>query len=418
MARGDSVATRVQRRLGRWIRIGRTPDLLPSEARYVVLTNIVALLGVTFTLGFAPVLILSAAPLYPALQVAYALAYLPTLWLNHRGRPIAATTWLLLGSHVLVMSQVLVEGVGFDVHLFFMLHTVLPFLLFPPRHTRRMVAIAALAGVDLVVVAALADRLPQLGPAIAPERLAILRPILLGGLFATLAACAHYARRATLIAEAALDRAHQRSEELLLNILPPTIADRLKRSDGTIADGFADVTVLFADIVGFTTMSARLAPARVVELLNDLFCTFDDLAGRFGLEKIKTIGDCYMVAGGLPEPRPDHAEAVAAMGLAMLDVVRDFGARLGEPLDVRIGIHSGPVVAGVIGKRKFIYDMWGDTVNTASRMESHGLPGTIQVSAACRHLLDGKFTLVARGPVEIKGKGRMETWILEAAAPA
>ena len=387
--------------------------MAPPAARYVVLSNIIALLGVAFTLGFAPVLLLSGHMVFPALQVAYAVGYLPTLWLNHRGHRVAATTWLLLGGHLLVVSQVLVEGTGFDVHLFFMLHTMLPFLLFGPRHSARMFTLSALAGIDLVLVVSLGDHLPHLGPVIAPEQLRILRPIMLGGLFATLAACAHYARRATLIAEAALDRAHQRSEELLLNILPPSIALRLKLSGGTIADGFAEVTVLFADIVGFTRLSSRLPPERIVEVLNELFCKFDDLAGQLGLEKIKTIGDCYMVAGGLPEPRADHAEAVAEMGLAMLGIVAELAARWGEALKIRIGIHSGPVVAGVIGKRKFIYDLWGDTVNIASRMESHGIPGTIQVSAASRQLLDGKYRLSHRGVIDVKGKGEMETWFLD-----
>jgi class 3 adenylate cyclase len=413
MLRGFVASPRVQRLFGRLIRIGRDPEMAPSEARYVVLSNIVAMLGVVFTLGFAPVLLLTGSLVLPALQVAYALGYLPTLWLNHRGHHIAATTWLLLGSHLLAVSQVLVEGTGFDVHLFFMLHTMLPFLLYAPRHNAAMFTLSALAGLDMVVVVGFGDRLPHLGPAIAPDQLQILRPILLGGLFATLAACAHYARRATLIAEAALDRAHQRSEELLLNILPPSIAKRLKLSGGTIADGFAGVTVLFADIVGFTMLSARLPPERIVDVLNDLFCRFDDLAGHLGLEKIKTIGDCYMVAGGLPEPRPDHAEAVAEMGLAMLGIVAEIAGRTGESLSVRIGIHSGPVVAGVIGKRKFIYDLWGDTVNVASRMESHGIPGMIQLSAASRELLDGKYRLHHRGLIEIKGKGEMDTWLLE-----
>jgi class 3 adenylate cyclase len=275
-----------------------------------------------------------------------------------------------------------------------------------------MWALSALAGADLVAVIVLREHLPQLGPAIAADRLAILQPVLVGGLFATLAACAYYARNATLIAEEALDRAHQRSEDLLLNILPPVIAGRLKQRGGTIADGFGDVTVLFADIVGFTKMSARMPPDRVVAMLNELFCHFDDLAGQLGLEKIKTIGDCYMLAGGLPEPRADHAEAVAEMALAMLAFVHEYGKRLGEPLDVRIGVHSGPVVAGVIGKRKFIYDLWGDTVNTASRMESHGVPGSVQISAETRRLLDGKFRLECRGTIEVKGKGAMETWLL------
>jgi len=407
----------VQRLFGRLIRIGRDPAMAPSEARYVVLSNIIAMLGVVFTLGFAPILVISGSLVFPALQVAYAFGYLPTFWLNRRGHRVAATTWLVLSSHLLAMSQVLVEGTELDVHLFFMLHTMLPFLVFAPRHNRVMFTLSALAGVDLVLAVALGDRLPHLGPVIPPERLQIIRPILLGGLFATLAACAHYARRATLIAEAALDRAHQRSEELLLNILPPSIARRLKLDGGTIADDFAGVTVLFADIVGFTRMSSRLPPERIVEVLNDLFCKFDDLAGHHRLEKIKTIGDCYMVAGGLPEPRGDHAEAVAEMALAMLGIVAELAARTGEELSVRIGVHSGPVVAGVIGKRKFIYDLWGDTVNIASRMESHGLPGAIQISGASRRLLEGKYRLRSRGMIEVKGKGEMETWLIEGRLP-
>src|SRR5262249_42677336 len=258
MLRALVESPRVQRLFGRLIRIGRDPAMAPSEARYVVLTNIIALLGIAFTLGFAPVLLLSGSLVFPALQVVYALGYLPPLWLNHRGHRAAATTSLLLGSHLLVVSQVLVEGTGFDVHLFFLLHTMLPFLLYTPRHSAAMFTLSALAGIDMIAVVGFGDRLPHLGPMIADDRLRILRPILLGGLFATLAACAHYARRATLIAEAALDRAHQRSEELLLNILPPSIARRLKMSGGTIADGFAGVSVLFADIVGFTMLSSRL----------------------------------------------------------------------------------------------------------------------------------------------------------------
>jgi class 3 adenylate cyclase len=413
MLAGFVASPRLERLFGRLIRIGRTPAMAPSEARYVVLSNIIAMLGVVFTLGFAPVLVISGSLVFPALQVVYALGYLPTLWLNHRGHHAAATTWLLLGGHLLVVSQVLVEGTGFDVHLFFLLHTMLPFLLYTPRHSAAMFTLSALAGIDMVLVVGLGEHLPHLGPVITPDRLQILRPIMLGGLFATLAACAHYARRATLIAEAALDRAHQRSEELLLNILPPSIATRLKQGGGTIADGFPGVTVLFADIVGFTRLSARLPPERIVEMLNDLFCRFDDLAGAHGLEKIKTIGDCYMVAGGLPEPRPDHAEAVAEMALAMLGIVADLAVRSGESLTIRIGIHSGPVVAGVIGKRKFIYDLWGDTVNIASRMESHGIAGTIQLSEASHRLLDGKYRLRHRGMIDVKGKGEMETWLLD-----
>ncbi len=395
---------------GRLIRIGRTPAMPTAIARYVVLTNIVAILGVVFTVGFGSILLVLGSPVHAGLQVLYALGYLPTIALNKRGHHLAATTWLVFGGHVLVAIQVLVEGGVLDVQLFFLLHAVLPFLVYPPRNTRLMWGLSALAGLDMLAMLAIGDQLPQLGPDM--PHLPIVRMIFHAGLFATLAACAYYARRATLLAESALDLAHARSEELIHNILPMSIATRLKRRDGTIADGFSDVTVLFADIVGFTTLSTHMAPRAVVELLNELFCKFDDLAGTLGLEKIKTIGDCYMVAGGLPEPRADHAEAIAEMAFGMLRTVAAFSARTGEPLQIRIGINSGPVVAGVIGKRKFIYDLWGDTVNTASRMESHGVADAIQISEPTHRLLDAKYATTPRGAIEIKGKGPMQTWLL------
>ncbi len=385
----------------------------PAAAKYVVLTNIVALLGVVFTLSFGPMLLLTGSLFYPAMQVVYSLGYLPVLLLNHLRMHRAATLWLLLGGQVLVVAQVLVDGTGFDVQLFFMIQALLPFLLLPPWQTRTAFVLSAIAGVLLLAVIVSGNQLVPLGPVIPHWALLVFRPVLAGGLFATIVACSYYARRATFLAEDAFQREHQRSEDLLLNILPPSIADRLKATSSTIADGFGNVTVLFADIVGFTTMSARLSPERVVEMLNELFSQFDDIAGRLGLEKIKTIGDCYMVAGGLPTPRPDHAEAVADMALAMVRVTAALGSRVGEPIRVRIGLHSGPVVAGVIGKRKFIYDLWGDTVNTASRMESHGLPGAIQISEATQQQLVGKFRLTSRGIIDVKGKGPMPTWFVE-----
>jgi class 3 adenylate cyclase len=204
-----------------------------------------------------------------------------------------------------------------------------------------------------------------------------------------------------------------RSEELLLNVLPPSIAERLKAKDRPIADGFANVSVLFADIVGFTKMSERVTPSELVERLNLMFSSFDDLADKLKLEKIKTIGDAYMVAGGLHSHEYDHALAIAEMALAMRRRAETFSSQFGEVLDIRIGIHTGPVVAGVIGKRKFIYDVWGDTVNTASRMESHAEPGTIQVTEAVYMLLKDMYELDPRGEIEIKGKGKMRTWYLQ-----
>jgi class 3 adenylate cyclase/CheY-like chemotaxis protein len=217
----------------------------------------------------------------------------------------------------------------------------------------------------------------------------------------------------------ALERSHQdlaaereTSERLLLNVLPRSIADRLRQTPGTIADSFDEATVLFADIVGFTGIGEALAPGPLVAWLNEVFSTIDALAEDFGIEKIKTIGDAYMLVGGLPEPRRDHAAAVADCALALHEAMAPLHAPTGEPLQFRIGIHTGHVVAGVIGKRKFAYDLWGDTVNTASRMQTHGLPGAIHVSAALRDCLRDSHTFTERGEIAIKGKGTLTTYFL------
>ncbi|MEG4574776.1 adenylate/guanylate cyclase domain-containing protein [Microcoleus sp. N3A4] len=212
---------------------------------------------------------------------------------------------------------------------------------------------------------------------------------------------------------AALQYQQEQSERLLLNILPEAIAHRLKQSSDTIADTFADVTVLFADIVGFTQLSSRISPSDLVGLLNEIFSAFDQLAEKHGLEKIKTIGDAYMVVGGLPTPRPDHAEAIVEMALDMQETIEKFSCDHGESIKLRIGINSGAVVAGVIGIKKFIYDLWGDTVNTASRMESHGLPGYIHVTSATYELLQDKYIFENRGTIEVKGKGEMTTYFIK-----
>ncbi|CAN5797989.1 hypothetical protein BH11MYX4_BH11MYX4_63700 [soil metagenome] len=208
---------------------------------------------------------------------------------------------------------------------------------------------------------------------------------------------------------AALDAERSRSETLLLNVLPRRIADRLKKAPGVvIADHFESATVLFSDIVGFTQLSMKLAPEELVKRLDEIFTRFDEIADELGLEKIKTIGDAYMVCGGIPVARADHAETVCEMALRMRDCIDE----LAGDLRVRIGVHTGPVVAGVIGKKKFIYDVWGDTVNTASRMESHGVPSQIQVSDQTFELTKGAFEFEYRGTVEMKGKGPLKTHLL------
>jgi class 3 adenylate cyclase len=209
-----------------------------------------------------------------------------------------------------------------------------------------------------------------------------------------------------------LETAHRENERLLLNILPPSIAARLRAGEATIADGFEEMTVLFADVVGFTELSSRLEPHQVVDMLNTVFSTFDGLVDRFGLEKIKTIGDAYMVVGGLGADDADHAVQVTQLGLQMLEEVRRFTDP--EPIQLRIGIHTGPAVAGVIGLKKFIYDVWGDTVNMASRLEGAGVPGRIQVGRQTYERLFDSFGFEARGEIELKGKGLVETFLVTA----
>jgi adenylate cyclase len=226
--------------------------------------------------------------------------------------------------------------------------------------------------------------------------------------FTILASFAHQRN----VALTALRAEQEKSEGLLLNILPSVIAERLKAAAQPIADHFAAASIVFADVVDFTPLAQRLPPAETVGILDQLFSRFDALVERHGLEKIKTIGDCYMAAAGVPSVDPDHAPKAARLALDMRDEL-DVSAQAGLPgLELRIGINSGPVVAGVIGTKRFLYDLWGDAVNTASRMESHGTPGEIQITRATYELLKDEFVCRHRGTIDVKGKGEMETWYL------
>lgn len=224
---------------------------------------------------------------------------------------------------------------------------------------------------------------------------------------------AYYFNNSVNAAEDAFEREQLKAENLLHNILPNTIAEKLKAGNQNIADGFENVTVLFLDIVGFTPLSAQKTPGELVEILNKIFSQFDDLCGEYQLEKIKTIGDSYMVASGIPEYSADHAIKMAEFSLKLQEVLNNVNKEMKTELKIRTGINSGPVVAGVIGKKKFIYDLWGDAVNTASRMESHSPVGKIQVSHSSYLLLKEHFNFTENEEKEIKGKGLMKTYILE-----
>lgn len=243
--------------------------------------------------------------------------------------------------------------------------------------------------------------------------LSIMYVISLPSSFVVVFGIVYFAGVQTRIADDRLQAEYQRSEDLLYNVLPEAIANELKQQPGkTIARTHEAATILFADIVEFTPKASRLTASQIVELLNALFSEFDDLTCKYGLEKVKTIGDAFMAAGGLPLEQPDHAERIGHLALDMIHSVERFSGLAGERILLRIGINSGPVVAGVIGNQKLVYDVWGDTVNTAGRMETYCMPQRIQVTTAFKDLTGSVFTFELRGDIQVKGLGEVEAWYL------
>ena len=313
---------------------------------------------------------------------------------------LLATTTLILGTRCGIQFYFVAFGIG-------------AMFVWPGAEKRMRIPQATLGLALLVLVMTMAGSEPIAGPPLPRE---VVDSVLMHqtvGTYLFVCGLAFYSVSATERAEAALSKEYRQSESLLLNILPHAIADRLKVTNASIADSFDEVSILFADVVGFTPLSDRLPPVELVEFLNRLFSQFDSLAEKHGLEKIKTIGDAYMVASGIPTPRTDHAIAIASMAIEMQETVSAIHAPGGERVYLRIGIDSGPAIAGVIGIKKFTYDLWGDTVNTASRMESHGVPGAIQVSSRTQRILQEAFEFESRGLVDVKGKGLMDLYILK-----
>jgi adenylate cyclase len=300
-------------------------------------------------------------------------------------------------------------GTGAGMYFYYLLGSGLSVLFFGTEHIILAAVFGALAAALIVVLQVLV-----------PYDTGLWSVIVLGSFIAnTIVSCAvfllvvFYALREASHAEAAAEREYERSESLLVNILPATIAGRLKRpTEEVIADKFEEASILFADMAGFTARASDTAPDDLVQFLNHVFTDFDRLVARHGLEKIKTTGDSYMVVSGVPVPRPDHAEALAQLALEICDAVKDLRDPHGRGVPIRIGISSGPVVAGVVGTRKFFYDVWGDAVNVASRMETTGAVGKIQVSQETYERLKDAFVLEDCGEIDVKGKGRMRTWFL------
>ncbi|MEZ5385570.1 MAG: adenylate/guanylate cyclase domain-containing protein [Prosthecobacter sp.] len=344
------------------------------------------------------------------------LLFLLPPWLNRRHHHAAARLSLIFVALGFVLSSSMIFGAAAPAHLFVIVITAAALAMFPESEGASMRVVAVCCALAFGLMLWLRHKDDPLIPVKRPEIRLAMEILISFGALALALVVTHALRLTARRSELLAIREQERADRLLLNILPEQIARRLKDDPKTIADGFHDVTVLFADLVGFTPMSEKMSPNETLRLMDQVFSRFDELVDRFGLEKIKTVGDAYMLAGGLPDPNDSHAEDVARMALAMQEEVRKFHCPQGEPLSIRIGIATGPVVAGVIGRKKFLYDLWGDTVNTASRMESCGEPNTIQVTETTWRRLRDHFTLRERGEVEIKGKGRVMTWYLEGGA--
>lgn len=337
---------------------------------------------------------------------ALTLAFLRRTRLLRRVFPLAAALCLAVGFDVEV--QILLSGGASSPYFPGMLLLIITTGLLFPFTARQAAGVCVSLVAIYIVPLALYDSVGTWGDF-------ALKALFLACSILVVVMGAHAAsarRRREFMANLALAEERERSEKLLCNILPSAIAERLKRDHHSLADGFSEATILFADIVGFTQLSQTISPEELVDMLNEVFSEFDNLAEKHGLEKIKTIGDSYMVVGGVPDERDDHAEAVADMALDIQKAASTFELPGGKPLQVRVGINSGSVVAGVIGRKKFIYDLWGDAVNTASRMESHGQAGRIQVTEATYEKLKDRFDLEPRGTMHIKGKGEMPTYLL------
>jgi adenylate cyclase len=332
--------------------------------------------------------------------------------LMHRFGPLAGTLLLAGSAYVSNFALTASLGSGSGIHLYYIAAAALSVLFLGVERMALSVVVVVVGGVMFIGAQLF---LPFNTDLVPPETLianfVVSSVVSVGILFGVV----FYAVRQIARAEAAVEREYARSEALLTNILPPAIAARLKQGkEAVIADSYDDASILFADMTGFTARAADTLPVKLVLFLNDLFSAFDQLVERYGLEKIKTTGDAYMVVSGVPEPRPGHAEAIAHLALDMCASVKAIAESSGRTLSIRIGISSGPVVAGVVGTKKFFYDVWGDTVNVASRMESTGAPGKVQVSEATFERLKEKFEFEERGEIEIKGKGKMRTWFLTA----
>ena len=392
----------------RVIDLGVSADMTVTDAKHVRITNIVAMLTACMVLPWLPVNLSAQEPLIAAENLAVGLLLLFVLPLNHWGRHKEAVIALMTAIQAQIAWAVWMFGVSSGVLIYYLLAVLLPYIVFRAQYRRIAHVFALLAVVAAVAFTVYQDSFPPRVLPIALQHHEIINTaIAVSGLLLMAAAFSGLVDET----ESALKRERARADALLLNVLPPSIAERLKAAPGeTIADRYEEITVLFADIVGFTPLSARLSADKTVELLNQVFTAFDAICDRAGVEKIRTIGDGYMAVSGAPIPRADHAQAMTRVAIEMREYMAS-GA-MEEPLQVRIGINSGEAVAAIVGTARFHYDLWGDAVNVAARMESLGEPGRIHIARPTWERINTGFPCESRGKIPVKGKGEMETWFV------
>lgn len=382
-------------------------------ARRLRLVNATTWIIAAVTAGFAIMQFFDPAPgLWKAAVVNTLTAILCiAIPLLHRWSPTLAPLALVAVGFFSIIGLSVVLGTGSGLYFYCIL---VPALVIPFIGAERILLTAALSVLAAALIVILHLFVPHntgLQPAVTLFNHNFIPSVV--GSFSILFVVVLYALRQIARAEAAAEHEHRRSESLLSNILPPRVAESLKESAGSeIADAYPDASILFADMAGFTERASDTEPGELVRFLNNVFTQLDGLVERHGLEKIKTTGDAYMVVSGVPEPRPDHAEALADLALAMRAALSELVDPKGRAVPIRFGMASGAVVAGVVGSRKFFYDVWGDAVNTASRMESTGEAGKIQVAPETHARLQDQFELEERGLIDVRGKGQMRTWFL------
>lgn len=395
--------------------LGVINSLEEIDIKHIKLLNALTMFSGLFSLSYLAIEI----PYYPLTRwlivclFLIVTAFFTVLWLNYQSRFLAARLLFNLAGIIHISFHTLALGVEVNAQLFLLLVVITAFFIYPKSERQYQYTIIGLSTFSFIFFE-IYFYFPNQALLAAPDNLLILFKLSFNlGLLIFLLSFSYYIASHYEQAEQLLALEKKYSDDLLHSILPKTIVKRLKANPGIIADRFEATTILFADIVGFTKLSEKTPPAHLVTLLNQIFSVFDELTNCYGLEKIKTMGDAYMVAGGLPVASKNHAETVADLALEMRVKLAEFNQQQQQDFNIRIGIHTGSVIAGVIGIKKFVYDIWGDTVNTASRMESHGIPGEIQVSETTYLLLKDQYEFLERGVIEIKGKGEMRVYLLK-----